>query len=246
MTANPNLSTVAALIGEPTRTAMLVELMCGRALTATELATRAEVAPSTASDHLAQLVRGGLLTCLAQGRHRYYRLASAEVARLIEAMGALADIPDPRGQVDPELAAGIKFARTCYDHLAGRLGVAVADALVGRDLARLEGDSFRLTSAGQAWLSRLGVDVAAARRAKRAFARACLDWTERRPHLAGSLGAALYARLVELGWLERLDGERTVELTPLGEAGLRTELGIRERPAFSARPVSTGTRAAPR
>ena len=231
MSANPNLSTLAALIGEPTRTAMLIELMSGRALTATELATRAEVASSTASDHLAQLVRGGLLTCLAQGRHRYYRLASAEVARLIEALGALSDAPHARAPVEPELVAGLKFARTCYDHLAGRLGVAVAEALVSRGLLNSESDSFRLTPAGESWLSKFGVDLAATRRAKRAYTRACLDWTERRPHLAGALGAALYSRLVELGWLERLDGERTVELTALGAAGLRAELGIRERPA---------------
>ncbi len=228
---DPNLATVASLIGEPTRAAMLLELMGGRALTATELATRAAVASSTASDHLARLVRGGLLACVAQGRHRYYRLASADVARVIESLGVLSHRADGRARVEPDLDATLRFARTCYDHLAGRLGVAIADALVDHWVMQIEGDGYRLTPAGDAWLTAFGLDIAAARRTRRAFARSCLDWTERRPHLAGALGSALLARLLELGWIERFDGERALELTPLGQAGLRAELGLQTRSA---------------
>jgi DNA-binding transcriptional ArsR family regulator len=226
MSVDLSLASVAALIGDPTRAAILVELMGGRALTATELATRAGVASSTASDHLARLVRGGLLGCVAQGRHRYYRLASAEVAGVIEALGVLAPPSPGRQPVEPDLAAGLLLARTCYDHLAGRLGVAIIDALVARRALQADGDSYRLTPSGETWLTAFGVDVAAARRRRRAFARACVDWTERRPHLAGALGQALLARLLGVGWLERLDGERVLHVTPLGEAGLRSELGL--------------------
>ncbi len=229
MHTDPSLATVAGLIGDATRAAILLELMGGRALTATELATRAEVAPSTASDHLARLVGGGLLSCVAQGRHRYYRLASAEVARVVEALGVLTPPAREAARFEPELVHSLRFARTCYDHLAGQLGVAIADALIERQILVPEGDGFRLTPDGERWLANLGVDVARARRLRRAFARACLDWTERRPHLAGALGSALLARLLDLGWLERIDGERAVELTPLGQAGLGAELGIGTR-----------------
>jgi DNA-binding transcriptional ArsR family regulator len=226
MSTDPSLATVAALIGDPTRAAILVELMGGRALTATELSARAGVASSTASDHLARLVRGGLLSCMAQGRHRYYRLASAEVAGVIEAIGALAPPALHRQTAEPEIVAGLRLARTCYDHLAGRLGVAIVDALVVRQVMVADGDGYRLTPFGEDWLTAFGVDIVGARKRRRAFARACLDWTERRPHLAGALGGALLARLIEIGWIERWDGERVLQLTPLGEAGLRSELGV--------------------
>jgi DNA-binding transcriptional ArsR family regulator len=234
MTADPDLAIVAALIGDPTRASILLELMHGRALTATELATRAEVVPSTASGHLARLVGGGLLTCVAQGRHRYYRLASTEVARVIEALGVLSPPAQSREPDDSEPADGLRFARTCYDHLAGRLGVSLADALVARHYLRAESDEYRLTDQGEVWLTRLGVDLAATRRARRAFARPCLDWTERRMHLAGALGRALLVRLVQIGWLARYDDERTVLLTPLGQAGLHAELGLQMHPATHA------------
>jgi DNA-binding transcriptional ArsR family regulator len=226
MPGDPNLATVASLIGEPTRASMLLELMSGRALTATELATRAEIAPSTASDHLARLVNGGLLACLAQGRHRYYRLASADVAQVLETLGVLAEPHRPHTRFQSELARHLRVARTCYDHLAGLLGVAMADALVARTLIEEADTSYRLTPDGEAWFTTFGVDLDATRRSRRAFARVCLDWTERRPHLAGSLGSALLIRLIEIGWLVRIDGERLLELTPAGQSGLLRELGL--------------------
>ncbi|MFN8521491.1 MAG: winged helix-turn-helix domain-containing protein [Chloroflexota bacterium] len=221
-----NLATVCALIGEPTRAAMLLELMAGFALTATELATRARVAPSTASDHLAKLVVGGLVNCTPQGRHRYYGLASVDVARLIEALGTLTDTMARPHATRANAVEGLRFARTCYDHLAGRLGVDVAAALIRRGAVRLEGDAFRLTPQGDSWMVAFGVDLGAARRKRRAFTRACLDWTERRPHLAGALGSAVLMRLLQLGWLERTQGERVLHLTPRGAAGLHAQLGL--------------------
>lgn len=240
MAAHPDLAAVAALIGEPARATMLVDLLDGRALTASELAARADVAPSTASEHLTRLVAGGLLACDAQGRHRYYRLADAGVARALESLGALARPTRPADRFEQELLQGLRLARTCYDHLAGRIGVAVADALTSRHLIEEDGSEYRVTPAGQAWFVALGVDVAAARRRRRAWARRCLDWSERRPHLAGALGAALLARLLELDWVERLDGERALRVTPAGRDGLLRRLDLqldegRRRPETCSR-----------
>lgn len=226
MLSSPDLAAIAALIGEPTRATMLVELMGGRALTASELAMRADVAASTASDHLARLVAGGLLTCVAQGRHRYFRLATPGVARTLEALGILARPAPPRDHFEAELFEGIRYARTCYDHLAGRLGVAITDALVDRDVLRANGEDYRVSKAGDTWFAAFGVDASALRRGRRAFARSCLDWTERRPHLAGALGSALLKRLLDLGWFERSEGERALQVTPRGRDGLRAELGL--------------------
>jgi DNA-binding transcriptional ArsR family regulator len=231
--SHPNLAAVAALIGEPSRAAMLVELLDGRALTATELAVRAAIAPSTASDHLGRLLDGGLLSCLSQGRHRYYRLASPRVARVLEALGVLASPTSPRDRFEAELLEAVRFARSCYDHLAGWLGVTVADALLARQLLRDEAGGFQLTPVGERWCAELGLDLAGAHHTRRAFARGCLDWSERRLHLAGSLGAALLARLLELGWLERIKGERALQLTPAGQAGLQASLGL-QLPAAAA------------
>ena len=220
----PNLAPFGALIGERARATMLAELLDGRALTATELAARAGVTPATASVHLARLVGGGLLAVEPQGRHRYFRLKSRRVARALESLAALATTPAagrPRG-VPNEL----RFARTCYDHLAGRLGVALENALVRQRLLAPEGPVYRVTRGGAAWLEAFGVDVAAARQSRRAFARACLDWSERRHHVAGALGRSLLDRLVERGWIERRTGERIVDLTASGKRALARELGV--------------------
>ncbi|HUZ01811.1 MAG TPA: helix-turn-helix domain-containing protein [Thermomicrobiaceae bacterium] len=227
MKAQPNLAPIANLIGEPARATMLLELLGGGALTATELAARAEVAPSTASEHLARLVDGGLLRVEAQGRHRYYRLAGPEVARILEALGTLGRPVDGGDPFEHEVLDGLRFGRTCYDHLAGRLGVVVRDALVERGVLVEDGVEHGVTPAGEAWFAAFGIEVPAVRRARRSFARSCLDWSERRPHLAGALGAALLDRLVALGWVARVPGERMVVLTSAGRLGLARELGIR-------------------
>jgi DNA-binding transcriptional ArsR family regulator len=227
-----DLAWIASVVGDPARSRILLALMDGRARTAKELAFLAGIAAPTASGHLAKLLDGRLVAVEPQGRHRYYRLASALVAQLLETMavvGGEAYAPDPRlRRVDPALAA----ARTCYDHLAGRLGVALADALVAGGYAELTGDAGLLTDAGITLLGRVGIDVDAlmARRGKRPpriLCRPCLDWSERRPHLAGAVGAALCAHSLRNGWIRRLDGTRAVAITPKGQRVFREQFGVR-------------------
>jgi DNA-binding transcriptional ArsR family regulator len=226
----PDIASIAALIGEPARAAMLLELMNGQALTASELAARVEIAPSTASEHLGKLAHGALVLCTRRGRYRYYRLAGVDVALAIEALGTLTCPASAEDAMEREILDDLRFARSCYDHVAGRLGVAITEALVARQFLRENGNEYALTPAGDAWFTRFGVDLAALRQRRRAFARRCLDWSERRSHLAGALGAELLAQLLARGWLERQDGERTLLLTPAGEAGLAAELGLRLPP----------------
>lgn len=233
MNAYPNLAPVADLIGEPARAVMLSELLGGGALTATELAVRAEVASSTASEHLAKLVSGGLLSVETQGRHRYYRLASLEIARILEALGAHSDPMAGGDTFEREVLQGLRFGRTCYDHLAGYLGVALRSALIERGALVEDGVEHRVTPDGEVWFAAFGIDLHAVRGARRSFARRCFDWSERRPHLAGALGAALLDRLFEQGWIVREPGERLVVVTDAGRLGFARELGIR-LPAPSA------------
>ncbi|SME91319.1 transcriptional regulator, ArsR family [Tistlia consotensis] len=217
----------AALLGDPSRLAMLTATLDGRALTAGELARVAGVTPQTASGHLAQLTGAGLLRVLQQGRHRYYRLASAEVAQLLESLmqataGTLPEVRvPPTGPKDAEL----RFARTCYDHLAGRLGVGLADALVERGCLELSPDGGALTPAGEAFLDELGVEARAG--GGTPFCRPCLDWSERRFHLAGALGRGLQRRLLELGWIRKAEGSRAILVTRPGELALRRRFGLR-------------------
>lgn len=217
-----DLAHVARLIGEPARARMLSRLLEGRALTAGELAREARVTPQTASSHLAQLRQGGLVTMEVQGRHRYARLASAQVARALEALSVL---PPPRPSVvsTPE---PLRFARTCYDHLAGRLAVDLADALEQRQFLVVSDEAWEVTEAGARYLTRLGLDLEAVGRGRRAFARRCLDWSERRPHLAGALGAALAERLFGLKWVARQREGRGVRLTVEGRRALERDLGL--------------------
>jgi hypothetical protein len=202
--------------------------MSGTCLASGELARVAGVSPATASAHLSQLLAGGLVCVRQEGRHRFYRLASAEVAHALEALSlvgtARPDISSLRTAREDE---AMRLARTCYDHLAGRLGVAVHDALVGRGGLAAGADGYRLTPAGQDLMSRLGVATEQARAARRQFARPCLDYTQRRPHLAGALGAALCTRLVERGWLTRRGPrQRALRITTAGRTGFAELLGI--------------------
>jgi DNA-binding transcriptional ArsR family regulator len=231
MPSNAMFAQVAALAGDPARAAMLHALMDGRALTASELAHVAGVAPQTASGHLARMTAIGLLVPEKQGRHRYHRLASAAVARMMESiMQVAADLePKRRLTVGPRDAA-LRAARTCYDHLAGRLGVALTDALVGRRYVELAPDGGLLTGGGLAFLSRIGIDaeILTAQRGKRSgrvLCRPCLDWSERRPHLAGAVGAALCTHCFGKGWLRRIEGTRAVAVTPKGQRVFREQFG---------------------
>jgi DNA-binding transcriptional ArsR family regulator len=220
---------IAALVGEPARTGMLLALMDGRALTAHELASAGHVSPATASRHLALLVDGGLLRVERQGKHRYHRLASAEVARVLEGIMQLAatSLPRPRRVVTGPRDAQMRLARTCYDHLAGRIAVACAQRLVEAGAVLIEEDTARVTGQAAAALAGLGIhlDALHERAGRRPVCRPCLDWGERRMHLAGQLGALLCTHCLDQGWLLRRHGTRVLEVTPRGAAALRDWLG---------------------
>jgi DNA-binding transcriptional ArsR family regulator len=218
---------VAALLADGTRVRMLCAVADGRALPAGELARRAGVGAPTASAHLNRLVDAGFLAVQPGGRHRYYRLANPAVVSALEALGALArpgEAPLPYRQA--HAARAIHRARSCYDHLAGRLGVDVTEALVGRGALERDGREFRLSAGGEALLDELGVDHRAARSGRRSFARACLDWSERRDHLAGALGAAVLHGFLRQGWIERTAESRAVRITGAGRRALRGALGV--------------------
>ena len=226
MPSTAAIAETAALVGEPARAAMLAALMDGRALTAAELAAAAGVTPQTASGHLGRLTEAGLLAMERQGRHRYHRLASPAVARMVEGIMQVAGAA-PRQARPPRVGpadAALRAARTCYDHLAGRLGVGVADALVVGGHVELGADGGAVTPQGETFLARLG--IAARPHGTRPFCRPCLDWSERRPHLAGTLGAALCARCLELGWVRRLSGTRALDITRAGRQGFGATFGI--------------------
>jgi DNA-binding transcriptional ArsR family regulator len=216
---------IGSLVGEPARTAMLVALMDGRALTARELADAARITPATASRHLALLVDASLLSVAPQGRHRYHRLASADVARMLEGLMQLS-MPTPP-EVGPR-SASLRTARTCYDHIAGRLGVAIAGHLRDAGAVVFDEDDLtaQVTEAAPASLSGLGLDAdLATGLGKRPPCRPCLDWSERRMHLAGRLGELICHHCLERGWLSRGQGTRALTITPRGASALQEWMG---------------------
>jgi DNA-binding transcriptional ArsR family regulator len=223
-----NIALPAALIGDPARAAILSALSDGRAQPASALAYAARVTPQSASNHLAKLLDGGLLAVEAEGRHRYYRLASPQVATAMEALAHLA--PSIRSLEAPLTAKArrLRFGRSCYDHLAGRLGVAVAAELEARGYLAPDQATkqYAVTVGGRRWFLELGIDVDTLKPTAAGLARRCLDWTERRHHLAGPLGAALMSRFVELGWLRRDGAGRAITITRIGTAELRRLLQI--------------------
>jgi DNA-binding transcriptional ArsR family regulator len=227
MIGDTQIAEVAALVGDPARANILAALMDGRALTASELAYAARVSPQTTSGHLAKLTEARLLSMAKQGRHRYYRLASPLVGSMLESIMAVASEGPPRHRPRSPRDEALRTARTCYDHLAGRLGVALADALVERGHVVIDGDGGTVTETGQIFLTALGLDLEGGERSRRPFCRPCLDWTERRAHLAGKLGAALATHCFEAGWIARpRQGGRAVEITREGEAGLAATFGV--------------------
>lgn len=222
-TRGPSLAEIASLMGDPARANMLHALMDGRALTAKELAYLAGVAPQTASGHLGKLMQGGLLAVTAQGRHRYHRLAGPEVAQALEGLMVLAGAGTGGRRLPQRVGAELSQARTCYDHFAGRLGTAIHDALVaGGHLAVAEG-GYGLTASGEAVFAALDIALPD-KPPRRALLRPCLDWSERRPHLAGHLAAALACRCFETGWVLRRKDSRVVVLTQAGRAALTSAL----------------------
>lgn len=206
---------------------MLVELMDGRARSAGELARRAQISPAAASMHLSKLLRGELLAVEKQGRHRYYRLANSRVGGALEALGLIATRPAPRSQPLSPRQAALAHARTCYDHLAGAVAVALCEALVRERIISLSGErDYRVTRHGIAWLSeRFDIDVGALERTRRATALRCMDWTERRPHMAGALGAELLVRMTNRRWVAVTSQPRALRITSRGRRAFQ-RLGI--------------------
>ncbi len=231
--STPNrMAEIGSLLGDPARAAMLGTLMDGRALTAGELARVAGVTAQTASGHLARLSAANLLAVERQGRHRYHRLASPDVAGLIETVMRIAEVSLPAPRARPRTGprdAQMRLARTCYDHLAGGLGMAVTDALVARGVIRFDDGAGTFTPTGLERLADLGIAMEPGpARGGRPLCRPCLDWSERRPHLAGRLGAAVCKHFLDGNLVARVDGSRALRITPKGHLALRERFGITE------------------
>lgn len=238
----PDFAPVAALMADPTRAVMLNAMFAGRPLAAGELGRMAGVSPATASSHLAKLLDAGMVSVTVQGRHRYYRLAGHEIAAVIEAISRISPPSPVRNLRQSREAAALDEARTCYDHLAGRAGVALLDALLdggtleehkteNQSRSRTKGGErtsatvYAATGAGTETLANFGIDISDLRRSRRNFAGSCLDWTQRRRHLNGALGAAITARLFDLGWIEHGQRRRSVRVTETGRDGLAETFG---------------------
>ena len=227
MVDGPYIAEAASLIGNPARANILTALLDGRARTATELGLAAGVAPSTASGHLGKLLGGSLVSAISSGRHRYYRLASPAVADLLEGLMAVAIDGPPRHRPKSPCSDAMARARTCYDHLAGKLGVAVAESLAERKLILLSDQEAIITSSGRAFLREIGVQPEKRAGPRRALCRACLDWSERRWHIGGAIGAAIADRSFELGWTLRQLDSRALTITPGGEKAFEELFGFR-------------------
>jgi DNA-binding transcriptional ArsR family regulator len=234
MVSGTTIAEIGALVGDSARANILAALMGGQALTASELAWRAGVTAQTTSGHLAKLTEAALISLTRQGRHRYYRLASPLVGRMLEVMAVASAQGPPRYRPRSRIDDALQQARTCYDHLAGRLGVALADALVAKGHVVLGEDGGETTRRGERFFAKWGIDLAAAASQKRCFCRPCLDWSERRPHIAGALGAKLADRCFELDWVQRRKDSRALIITRRGTLGLDSLLGIRLAPVGTA------------
>ena len=227
MKAAPDIATIGTLVSVPTHAAMLCVLADGQALPASELAFRAYLSPQTASAYLARMVEGGPLRVERCGRHRYYRMSNAEVAQIVEQLMALAPpvrlrAPPDQAKVDP-----LRAARTCYGHLAGQLGVAVAESLSQKGLIRLENQDYGVTRPGESWFAAFGIDLAALGKQRRTFAHRCIDWSERVPHIGGALGGAFATRLLELDWIRHAQHSRAIRVTEPGRLALKKLLNVR-------------------
>jgi DNA-binding transcriptional ArsR family regulator len=242
MTNTSKFAEIALLAGEPARAAMLHALMDGRALTATELASVAGITPQTASGHLARMVEAGLLSVVQQGRHRYHKLASQAVAGMMESimLVASASSGSPKSLRTGPRDLALRAGRTCYDHLAGKLGVALTDALVMQGHAELEPDVGSITESGQEFFKHLSIEIPAfgktrSNSSSRILCRPCLDWSERRSHLAGTVGTALCRHSFAYGWIRRIEGSRAVTVTPKGARVFREEFKIETPEIATAR-----------
>lgn len=226
MLGDVNIASTAALLADPTRAGILMALGDGRALPAGELAQRVRVSPSTASSHLGKLVEAGLLVMEKQGRHRYFRLADPAIMQAIEILSVFAPATPIRSLRESTIAGAVRSARMCYNHLAGELGVALSQALVETQFLTAFDDGYMVTEDGNVWFHDFGIDWRALKQQNRLFAPHHIDWSERRHHLAGALGAAMANRLFELGWIMRLPSSRAVRVTEIGQRELLKAFGL--------------------
>ena len=226
MNTNPDLATIAALIADPARATMLSALMSDIALPAGELARLAKITPQTASSHLARLVKGNLVSMTKMGRHRYFRLSNKEVARALETLALIAPPARIHSLNDTLERKAIYRARTCYDHLAGELGVGLTQALIDQGFIQHHDETYEVTPIGENRFNSFGIDCFQLQGKRRLFARACLDWSERKPHLAGALGAAILQRSFELKWIVRVSGSRAIRVTEAGCNHFKNEFGL--------------------
>lgn len=221
MGINPNMAEIAALLGETSRATILASMMDGRFHTASELAYMAAIKPQTASFHLAKLVEGKLIKVEKQGRHRYFQLAGEDIAQFLESFLAISPPPEVRSLKQSSQIKLLQDARTCYDHLAGKLGVQLTESMLKAGYLTLEGKQFVLTDEGILFFTTFGIDLTALKRKRRSFSHACLDWSERRYHLAGALGCELLNKFFNLGWLLRVPSIRAIKVTEKGKIGFK-------------------------
>jgi DNA-binding transcriptional ArsR family regulator len=226
MPGDANIAAVAALLADPTRAAILMALLDGRAWPAGDLARAVRVSPSTASNHLTKLVEHQLLRVEQQGRHRYFSLADPAIAQVLELLAAFAPASPVRSLRESEAARAVRAARLCYNHFAGKLGVALSQALVEKEVLTKVDGGYLVTEDGERWLQGMGIECSALKKRGQIFAPHHIDWSERLHHAAGALGAALARRFFDLGWVRRVPTNRAVRLTEEGEQALLKELGL--------------------
>jgi DNA-binding transcriptional ArsR family regulator len=217
---------IASLLGDKARSLMLWNLLDGRAYTATELSLCADVSVQSASNHLAKLTNANILIAEKQGRHRYYRYANEEVAQVIESMASLLPLSHDFKKREKQELFGVKYARTCYDHLAGRVAVAITDSLIKNRIIEADERNYAITPIGDAWFESIGLNTKEIKLQKRSFAHPCLDWTERRHHLAGALGASLLQTMLDADWIRRKKKSREVIITLTGKIELKKMLNL--------------------
>ena len=219
-------SRVATLIGDRARSAMLWNLMDGRAYTATELSLCADISAQSASNHLSKLVNANILAVERQGRHRYYRFANSEAAQVIESMTSLMAFNKDIKKIGRPGIEGITYARTCYDHLAGKAGVEITGSLIKNGIIKTSGKNYEVSRKGNDWFGSIGIDIEEVKLHKRSFAHQCLDWSERKHHLAGALGASLLRIMLKKDWIRKRNDTREVTITPKGKIELKKLLDL--------------------
>lgn len=221
-----NFISITALICEPVRAKVLWKLLDGRAYTATELAHSASVSPSSMSNHLNKLLKGSVLKVETQGRHRYYRFSNAEVAYVVESLANLVSHKRDNPQQHTQAKSGLEYCRSCYDHLAGYTGVSITQAMIHRGYIKTSGKEFLVSDLGWEWFTAIGIEKSNFKKSRRPLARQCLDWSERRPHLAGQLGAIFLQKTMENHWFKRVQFSRELIITSSGRQNLYKLLGL--------------------